>query len=66
MLGEVDEGVEESKESNPEPLGHNVAPVMRPEVNDVPKVWCDSESEEDERPALGGARLQVYYLPKRW
>ncbi len=31
VLGEVDEGVEESQESNSEPLGHNVAPVVRPE-----------------------------------
>ncbi len=38
VQGEVDEGVKESKESNPEPLGHNVAPGARPEVDDVPGV----------------------------
>ncbi len=51
VLEEVDEGVEESKESNPEPLAHNVASVVRPEMDDVPGAWCDSESEEDERPS---------------
>ncbi len=46
--------MEESQESDPESLAHNVATVERPEVDDVPGVWSDSESEEDERPSRWG------------
>ncbi len=47
----VDQGVEESKGSDPVLVAHNGSPKARPEVEDVPGVWSDSDSEEDERPA---------------
>ncbi len=66
VLGEVDEGVEESKEANPEPLGHNVASAV-PEVDDVPGRGVIAKVRRTSDP-LGGTSLQVHYLriPTRW
>ena len=54
-LDGVDQGAEESEWPYPVLVANNGTPKERPEVEDVPGMWSDSESEElDERPSRCG------------